>query len=129
MLYWAEGAKDKNCARFCNSDVHMVQFFARFLRECFGLEPEDLSFSLNVYLGNGLTIDEIEDHWLTALELPRSCLRKHQINHFPTSSSGRKRTLPYGVCDLRVKKSTPVVQHIFGAIQEYAGFEEPKWLG
>jgi hypothetical protein len=46
----------------------------------------------------------------------------------PTSSSGRaKNKLPYGVCSLRVN-STPAVQHVFGAIQEYAGFEEPAWL-
>jgi hypothetical protein len=24
--------------------------------------------------------------------------------------------------------STQIVQHIYGAIQEYAGFEEPRWL-
>ena len=40
-----------------------------------------------------------------------------------------KKSLPYGVCTLRAKKSTPIVQHIYGAIQEYAGFEQPKWLG
>lgn len=129
MLYWAEGAKDRNCATFCNSDVHMVRFFARFIRECFGMGSEDFSLSLNVYLGNGLTIEEIEDHWLSALDLPRSSLRKHQINNFPTSSSGAKRNLPYGVCTLRVKRSTWIIQHIYGAIQEYGGFEEPKWLG
>jgi hypothetical protein len=27
-----------------------------------------------------------------------------------------------------VAKSTHLVQHIFGAIQEYGGFEEPRWL-
>jgi hypothetical protein len=29
---------------------------------------------------------------------------------------------------VRVMKSTRIVQHIYGAIQEYAGFEEPRWL-
>lgn len=67
-------------------------------------------------------------HWLGALDLDRSCLRAHTINHFPTSSSGKKRNrLPYGVCFIAVH-STRLVQHIFGAIQEYAGFEEPRWV-
>lgn len=128
MLYWAEGAKNRNCAKLANSDVSLVKFFARFLRECFGVKAEKLAFTLHVYLGNGLGLNEIEEHWLGALELPRSCVRKHSINPLPTSSSGRKRNrLPYGVgtlscCDTRI------VQHIFGAIQEYAGFEEPRWL-
>ena len=62
------------------------------------------------------------------MELPRTAVRKHMINHFPTSSSGRaKRKLTYGVCSLTVQ-STWMVQHVFGAIQEYGGFDEPAWL-
>ena len=50
------------------------------------------------------------------------------INPLPTSSSGlKKNRLPYGVCTLNVH-STELVQHIYGATQEYAGFEEPRWL-
>jgi hypothetical protein len=129
MLYWAEGSKDRNSLVLANSDLHMVRFFKEFLLDCFGLDPDDFSMKLNVYLGNGLSISEIEDHWLEILNLPRACLRKHVVNHFPTSSSGKKTNrLPYGVCSLTVLRSTPLVQHIYGAIQEYAGFEEPRWL-
>lgn len=129
MLYWAEGSKDRNSVKFVNSDREMVRFFLRFLRECMRVDRERLTLRLNVYLNNGLTLREIEDHWLWGLELPRSCLRKHQLNHMPTSSSGRKRRkLPYGVGTLRVKRSTHLVQHIYGAIQEYGGFDEPRWL-
>jgi hypothetical protein len=82
-----------------------------------------------VYTGNGLTLREIEDYWLEALKLPRAALREHILNHTPTSSSGKKRNrLPYGVCSIRLLKSTRLVQHVYGAIQEYAGFDEPRWL-
>ncbi len=129
MLYWAEGAKDRNSALLSNSDVHMVRFFKRFIVRCFGVADEGFSVRLNVYTGNGLSLQDTESHWLDALELPPRCLRKHTLNHFPTSSSGGKRNkLPYGVCALRVLRSTHIVQHIYGAIQEYAGFEEPRWL-
>jgi hypothetical protein len=129
MLYWAEGAKQRNTAKLANSDVELVRFFVKFVRACFDLGPDDLSVTLNVYTGNGLTIEQIERHWLDALDLPRSCLRKHSINARPTSSSGMKRNkLPYGVCTVRVLRGTPIVQHIYGAIQEYAGFDEPRWL-
>jgi hypothetical protein len=128
MLYWAEGTKRRGAVRLVNSDVHMVAFFRRFLTECFRIQAEDLALSLHVYTGNGLSVRAIEEYWLNALELPRSCLRKHAINAYPTSSSGRKRhKLPYGVCSLTVYR-TRVAQHIYGAIQEYAGFEEPAWL-
>jgi hypothetical protein len=128
MLYWAEGSKERNAALLANSDVHLVRFFCTFLRTCFPVRAEDLRIRLNVYTGNGLSIQDIERHWLEALELPRSCLTRHTLNHTPTSSSGRKANkLPYGVCTVRVH-STHIVQHIYGAIQEYAGFDELRWL-
>jgi hypothetical protein len=129
MLYWAEGRKSIGTVQFSNSDTHMTCLFRRFLTEALGVPVEGIRFSLNVYTNNGLTIEEIERHWLDRLRLPPSCVRKHTLNHMPTSSSGRARNkLPYGVCTLRVN-STEVLQHIYGAIQEYGGFEEPAWLG
>lgn len=129
MLYWAEGSKSRNTVHLANSDPAMMEFFVRFLRECFGLTSEDFTFSLNVYTNNGLTIDEIEQFWRDKLGLSPESARKHQTNHYPTSSSGKKRAkLPYGVCSLRVKRSTWLVQHIYGAIQEYSGIDQPGWL-
>ena len=116
MLYWAEGSKSRNTLGLANSDPHLVRFFCSFIRRCFRVPDDDFTMRLHVYLGNGLTIEEIERHWLTELLLPASVLRKHAINALPTSSSGlKKNKLPYGVCTLRVQRSTWLVQHIFGA--------------
>jgi hypothetical protein len=129
MLYWGEGAKERNTVKFANSDLAMVGLFVRFLRECFDVSPQEFRVRLNVYTNNGMSLRQIEDHWLNSLDIPRSCLRGHTLNAYPTSSSGKKRRkLPYGVCSLTVAKSTRIVQHIYGAIQEYAGFDEPRWL-
>jgi hypothetical protein len=107
----------------------MVRFFCRFVRESLGVRSEEITLRLNVYTGNGLALREIESFWLDALELSRDSLRGHTLNHAPTSSSGKRpNRLPYGVCSIRVLRSTRLVQHIYGAIQEYAGFEEPRWL-
>jgi hypothetical protein len=129
MLYWAEGAKARNVLMFANSDVNMVAFFCRFLRHCFHTPDDQFTMRLNVYTGNGISLAAIEEHWLDGLDLPRSCLRGHTLNHKPTSSSGMRRNkLPYGVCAIRILRSTWLVQHILGAIQEYGGFEEPRWV-
>ena len=128
MLYWAEGSKERCSIGFSNSDVRMVVLFRRFLTESLGIDRDTILLSLNVYTNNGLSIREIERYWLDQLDLPESSLRKHVINHTPTSSSGRaKNRLPYGVCTLRVH-NTWMLQHIYGAIQEYGRFEEPAWL-
>jgi hypothetical protein len=128
MLYWAEGARSRNGLLFTNSDPNMLRSFRRFLVETLGVEPADIHLSVNVYTNNGLTIEKIERYWLDLLELPESSVRGHMLNHMPTSSSGRaKKRLPYGVARLSVHR-TRVVQHVYGAIQEYGGFEEPLWL-
>jgi hypothetical protein len=128
MLYWAEGAKARNSIQFSNSDPHMVALFRRFLTEALAIPRGAILFSINVYTNNGLSLAEIERHWLDQLDLPAGNARKHMANHMPTSSSGRaKNKLPYGVCTLRVH-NTWMLQHIYGAIQEYAGFEKPAWL-
>jgi hypothetical protein len=128
MLYWAEGSKGRNAVHFTNSDPPMLVFFRRFLVEALGVAPDEITISINVYTNNGMTIEEIERHWLDLLELPETSVRGHMLNHTPTSSSGRARNkLPYGVARLTVHK-TSLVQHIYGAIQEYAGFDESAWL-
>jgi hypothetical protein len=128
MLYWAEGAKGATAIEFSNSDPRMVLLFRRFLTDSLNVRRETILLALNVYTNNGLTIEEIERYWLHLLGLPETSVRKHTLNHRPTSSSGRaKKRLPYGVCTLRVH-NTWMLQHIYGAIQEYAGFEEPAWL-
>jgi hypothetical protein len=128
MLYWAEGAKSRNQVKFTNSDVRMLRVFRKFLVESMGVDIRRITLRLNVYTNNGLSVDQIESYWLDALELPRTCLRKHALNYAPTSSSGQaKGRLPYGVATLTLS-CTRAVQHIYGAIQEYVGFAEPTWL-
>jgi hypothetical protein len=129
MLYWAEGAKRRNGIQFTNSDPRMLMLFRRFLTDSLAVERDEIVMTLNVYTNNGLTIEQIEQHWLEVLDLPTTAVRKHMLNHMPTSSSGcAKNKLPYGVVTLNVH-STWMVQEIYGAIQEYAGFDEPAWLG
>lgn len=88
-----------------------------------------ITLRLNVYTGNGLSVEAIEAAWLGGLSVPRTSLRGHTLNHLPTSSGGKKKNrLPYGVAQVRVLRSTYLLHHILGAIQEYGHFEEPRWL-
>lgn len=71
---------------------------------------------------------EIEGFWLELLQLPPTCLRKSTINTYSKYSKKKRRNkLPYGTCRLTVS-DTRLVQHIYGAIQEYAGFEREEWV-
>jgi hypothetical protein len=127
MLYWAEGGKDKNTVAFSNSDINMVRFFKRFMDGCYELAPEDYRIHCNFYTDIH-TQEDVEQYWLQQLDLPRSCLRKSTVNYHSRYSQNKKKAKSeYGVCKLVVHK-TKIVQHIFGAIQGYAAFEDKKWL-
>jgi hypothetical protein len=125
MLYWAEGSKSRNSLAFVNADAEMVRFFLRFL-QLLDVPDERIRLSVNVHLGNGLTLEEIEAWWLERLELPRSCLRKATVNRPSSASKGVRKPLAHGTARIAVN-STWLIQSIYGAIQEYAGIERPEW--
>jgi transcriptional regulator with XRE-family HTH domain len=129
MLFWAEGGKERNAVVFTNSDPEMVRFFARFLRECFAVSNDRIKIACNLFADHVGRMHEIEDFWLEAAGLPRSQLRKSIVNVYSKHSKKKRRNrLPHGTCRL-VVNDTALVQSIYGAIQEYAGFERPEWLG
>jgi hypothetical protein len=127
-LYWAEGAKSRNKMKVTNADPEVLAFFAGFLRREFGVPDEKMRVYCNLFADHVARQREIEDFWLTRLELPRTCLRKTTVNTY-SKYSEKKRTnkLPYGTTAL-VVHSTRIVQTIYGSIQEYGGFDRPEWL-
>ena len=128
MLYWAEGSRTRNSVYFTNSDPAMVRFFLEFLVTRIGVDPSAARVDLNLFADHLADQQRIERFWLAELGLPVECLRASTVNVY-SRHSARKRLnrLPYGTCRLSVH-STRVVQHIFGAIQEYGGFDRADWL-
>jgi transcriptional regulator with XRE-family HTH domain len=128
MLYWAEGGKRRTTALLTNSDPEVLRYFVTFLRRYFGVADDELSVYCNLFADHLPRQRQVEQFWLDTLELPRSCLRKSQVNVYSKYSQKKRRNkLPYGTCRVVVHRSR-VVQAIYGAIQEYAGFERPEWL-
>jgi transcriptional regulator with XRE-family HTH domain len=128
MLYWAEGWKCRGSVELSNSDPEVIRFFARFLRECFGVPDDRMRVACHKFADHTVRQREIEQFWLDVAGLPRSSLRKSMVNHYSRSSQ-RKRTnrLPHGTCKLIVH-STEILQTIYGSIQELGGFNRPEWL-
>jgi hypothetical protein len=129
MLYWAEGDKGRQGVRIANSDPEVLRLFVRFLRECYGVEEHRLSVTCNLFADHLQRQQEIENFWLETLGLPRRCLRRSIVNVYSKySQKKRKNKLPYGTSRLTYS-DTRTLQAIYGAIQEYAGFDRPEWLG
>ena len=126
---WVQDLKTKQISRLTNSDPNLVAFFLNFLRQCYNVSDDKIAISINCFTDSGRSVEEIEQYWLERLGLPRDCLRKTIVNQYSKySTKKRKGKLQFGVCALSVC-STELVQDIYGAIQEYAGFSSEAWLG
>jgi hypothetical protein len=127
MLYWAEGAKHRNCLKFTNSDPEMVGFFVKFIRG-FDIEDEAIRLTCNLFADHAACQREIEQFWLDTAGLPASCLCKSTVNVYSKySQKKRQNKLPYGTCRISVCR-TWLVQTTFGGIQELGGFTRDAWL-
>jgi transcriptional regulator with XRE-family HTH domain len=128
MLFWAEGDKQRNSVRLSNSDPDLLRLFVAFLRRCYGAEAARIAVTCYLFADHLERQREVEDFWLEALELPRSCLRKSIVNVYSKYSQKKRcNKLPYGTCKVAYCDSR-TAQSIYGAIQEYAGFDRPAWL-
>jgi hypothetical protein len=129
MLFWAEGSRSRHVVEFVNSDPEMLRAFVTFLRRWFPTCEPKIRIACNLFADHAARQREIEDFWLACLCLPRSALRKSSVNRYSKySQKKRKNRLPYGTCKLKVS-DTRIVQHLYGALQEYGGFEREEWLG
>lgn len=128
MLYWAEGAKNRNQIRFTNSDPEMARLFVKFLRTYFNLDDAAIKVTCNLFADHVERQHEIEQFWLAALDLPPTSLCQSTVNVYSKySKKKRANKLPYGTCRVVVSR-TRIARSIFGSIQEYAGFERKAWL-
>jgi hypothetical protein len=128
MLYWAEGGKGRNSVAMSNSDAEVLRFFVGFLRTYFDVPDEKIRIHCNLFADHVERQREVEQFWLDVLELPADRLGKSVVNVYSKySQKKRKNLLPYGTCRLSVA-STRILQHVYGAIQEYGGFDRPEWL-
>jgi hypothetical protein len=98
------------------------------LRECYAAPDERLRATRNLFADHLPSQRAIEQFWLDTLGLPRACLLPSVVNVFSKYSQKKRRNkLPYGTCKLAYN-DTATVQSIYGAIQEYAGFDRTAWL-
>jgi DNA-binding MarR family transcriptional regulator len=129
MLFWAEGSRSVNVVQITNSDPALLRLAAHFLRQYFNVPDEKFRVACNLFADHIERQHEIEQFWLDELALPGDCLTKSAVNRYSRYSK-RKRLnkLPYGTCRVTVH-DVRIAQHLYGAIQEYGGFDRPEWLG
>ena len=130
MLFWAEGSRERGMRSSSSTPIRRwSSFFLTFLRRCFAVP--DQKVRRHVQSLRRPRRAAARDRGVLArpaLGLPRACLRKSTVNRYSKYSQKKRRNkLPYGTCRLSRLRHA-LVQHIYGAIQEYGGFEREEWL-
>lgn len=126
MLYWAEGWKrnNRNSVSITNGDPFLLKKFLDFLRMFFNIQNNEIQLEIRYYPRCG-TEEEIRSFWLQILNIPQT--NKCIVRLSPDRRNNTDRDegkLKYGTCQLRVHR-TYIIQHIYGAIKEYAGINDP----
>lgn len=127
MLYWAEGAKNKNTFSFINTDVHMVKFMKEFLYRYFPNIIPKIKFVIRLHDTETKPKEEVLRFWSELLNQPIEAFQFRQAPASKTSKCQKLNKHVYGCCIMYVC-STELVQTVFGAIQEYCGFKKEAWL-
>jgi transposase-like protein len=128
MLYWAEGGKNTNAVRLVNTDGDLVRHFVAFLRHSYKMGDDSIKLRIRSHSGNGKTLEEIKQYWLDILQLPPESVTSISFYYDKRVIKKVKNNKHvYGTCEVVVYRAE-IVHRIFGAIQEYGGFSNPKWL-
>jgi hypothetical protein len=125
MLYWAEGGKTGRTCRFINSDPYMLLMFLRFLRQEMNIKIPDIRIYIFCHEECPERIKVIEQYWSKLLQIPLSQFAKTRIKH--GNRAVKHKIYENGFCTIYVRKQG-LTDHMLGAIQEYTGLDNYKWL-
>ena len=123
MLYWAEGAKEKQYRLgqgviFSNSDFKMIRLFLRWLKDCLKI-PKD-RINVDIYIHNNSThrLNEVRSFWSKVTGFPikkfgKIYFKKHKIKTLRRNTENNH----YGLLRVKVSKSTYINRRIAGWIK------------
>lgn len=116
-LYWAEGFKKDNQVGFGSSDPKMINFFIKWLRDCFGYKNEDLALRITANISHKHRIKEIEKYWSETTNIPQEQFQKPFFQNVKWKKVYENPNDYFGVLRIRVRKSTNFLRFIMGMVQ------------
>ena len=127
-LFISEGSKVKNTVSFCNTDYRIVKMIFNTINNVFDIDKKKWKVKVNCYTDNGLTLEEIQEYWLSKLDLPKENMQKCTIKQkYYSSGNKNKNKHPYGVCTINLYR-TDIVQQLYGMTKEIMGEDSERWI-
>lgn len=124
MLYWAEGTKRRNSVELTNADPSLLRLFIQFLNKYFNVQSSDILGYCFIHEDDLDKSESFRSFWIEQLDIEPDNMKECTVK--PRGKTITRRT-EHGVCKIQVC-NTSIVQHIYGAIQEYGNFENKNWL-
>jgi len=115
-LYWAEGFKKDSRVGFASMDPAMINFFIRWLKECFNYSNEDLKLAVTANISHKYRIHEIQNYWSKQTGIPVEDFNKPFFQNVKWILKYDKPEDYYGVLRIRVKKSIELLRKMRGWI-------------
>ncbi|MES2023271.1 MAG: hypothetical protein V4439_01160 [Patescibacteria group bacterium] len=106
-LYWGEGTKSE--LNIINGDPSMLRVFLSCLKEL-GIKNSEIKATIRIY--EDLSHKDVIKFWSKYLNLPVECFKN--VNVLKGKKTGK---LPYGMCRLRVVKSSKYFKLIVSLIE------------
>ncbi|MBT8202855.1 MAG: hypothetical protein HKN74_01760 [Acidimicrobiia bacterium] len=100
VLYWGEGSKTQRAHALANADAAALRLFINWTLEY--VNPAAV-FVLKLNLHSDNDDDEAKAYWQEALGMPDAEFYRTFIK--PDGTGHRKNHLPYGVCQVRMRRS------------------------
>ncbi len=112
VMYWAEGSKTDRSLSLANSDPRAGSMFIRWTRRY--LMPDAVVvLKLNLHAGNDE--EAAQAFWISELDVDPST-RFYKTFLKPEGTGHRKNTLPYGVAQIRVRRSSDAFHRVMAWI-------------
>lgn len=115
-LYWAEGYKKDSQVGLGSSDPKMMQFYVRWLIECFDYSIDDLLFRVSVNESHEYRINEIMQYWADLFGIDVSKFQKSFYQKAKWQKIYEHPEEYFGVLRIRVRKSSNFLRKIHGYI-------------
>ncbi len=123
MLYWAEGAKDKEykpgqSVIFSNSDPLMIKLFLRWLHICLQIPIENIQLSIYIHENHKQNIEKIITFWsyttgFSIRKFDKIYYKKHKVKIHRRNIEENY----HGLLRIRIRKSSALNRKITGWIE------------
>lgn len=123
MLYWAEGAKEKEYSpgqsvSFSNSDPMMIRIFLKWLKECLKIPEKKISLEIYIHETHRERVKETQKYWSGVTGFPEDKFDKIYYKKDKLIGNRKNKGENYhGLVRIKVKESTDLNRKIAGWIE------------